>query len=187
MNSSGSRVAGRERGLRHASELVADLDSRVAPAHDDHALANVGLGVAVVGDVPHRAGEVLLSWQLGRVGVGERARRRDDCRGIEPVARRRVDGETGTRRRNGYHTGVRTDLDVEARRIALEVAGDLVAWGMVVGISWERHARERAEPDGGEQPEAVVVVGPGTGGTFAGLQHDRAQADGGRGAGCGEA
>ena len=65
------------------------------------------------------------------------------------------------------------DLDVELGGVPFEVIAHLVATWVAIGLAGKRQPRHRAVRRRREHAQAVVVAGPRSGGTIAGLEDHR--------------
>jgi hypothetical protein len=124
----GDRVAGGERHGGDLGQFVADLDRGVARADHDDAFAGVLVGAAVAGHVQQPPGEVVLAGQSRHVRVAERTGRGHHARRVEALpgggAHEEPAPVVGLDR---GHRGVGADVGAEARGVAAQVVGDLVA------------------------------------------------------------
>jgi hypothetical protein len=120
------------------------------------------------------------------VGPGEAAAGGDDDRRRQ----RRIGGVGGEQLvvvGDGVDPVVGADVGVQAGGVGAEVADDLVAARVVLGIAGEGQSGQAAVAGRGEEGEAVVVARPRPYRLGAGLEDHRAQAAGTQGVGGGEA
>jgi hypothetical protein len=127
------RLAAGQRDAGVAGEFGRDLDRGIARPHDDHPLARVRRGVAVLGSMQHRPGEVLQARHGGPVRPSEPAGRRDHRAGGQHLAVVEPHGELGTLRPHPGDAPARADVGVQPRRVPQQIVHDLVPVRIAVG------------------------------------------------------